>query len=73
MSSGITWVAKTARPAFGVWRISKIEDTGAPAGRLDDRSLVEGSLGGAEDLEDGIESLEAEVRLSISSIAITAL
>jgi hypothetical protein len=46
--------AKTARPAVGVWRISKSEEVGAPAGRPD-----AGSVGGAEDEDDGLEALEA--------------
>jgi hypothetical protein len=48
-------VAKTARPAVGVWRISKKGDVGAPAGR----SLVNGDAGGAEEDEDGREVVEA--------------
>jgi hypothetical protein len=63
--------AKTARPAVGVWRISKSDELGAPAGR----PLGE-SVGGAEDEDDGLEILEAvwmeaaaEDRLSVASIS----
>jgi hypothetical protein len=47
-------VANTARPAFGVWRISKMGDTGAPKGS----SLVD-SVGGAEEADEGREMLMA--------------
>lgn len=56
--------------------MSKRGDAGAPAGRLLDKSLMAGSLGGADDLDDGRESLEAvcvdteaEVRFSVGSMA----
>jgi hypothetical protein len=37
-----------------VWRISKSGEVGAPAGRRD-----AGSVGGAEEEDDGLEALEA--------------
>lgn len=55
MPSGIFWLAKTARPADGVSRISKYRVEGAPVGRSFD-----GSAGGAEDDEDGRDVLYAE-------------
>jgi hypothetical protein len=43
--------ANTARPAVGVWRISKKDDVGTPTGRDED----EGCADGAVEAEDGRE------------------
>lgn len=47
--------ANTARPAVGVWRISKRLELGAPAGR----PLADGEVGGAEEVEEGRDAMEA--------------
>lgn len=54
VSLGVSCEAKTARPAVWVWRISKSGEVGAPAGRPDGASI-----GGAEEEDDGLETLEA--------------
>jgi hypothetical protein len=48
------WVAKTARPAVGVWRTSNIGDTGAPVGKA-----FGDSEAGTEEIDDGREILDA--------------
>jgi hypothetical protein len=54
VSSRMSCDAKTARPAVGVWRISKSGEVGAPAGKpLGD------SEGGAEEVDEGLEMLDA--------------
>lgn len=55
MPSGISWEAKTARPAVGVSRISKRGVEGAPGGRA-----LENSVGGAEDADEGRDMLHAD-------------
>ena len=59
MPSGISCVAKTARPAVGVWRTWKRGDIGAPAGRS--LALSFGiSFGCIEEAEEGREMLKTE-------------
>ena len=53
--SGISWVAKTARPAVGVCRTWKREDIGAPAGRS-----FGVSVGWIEEADEGRERLKTE-------------
>jgi hypothetical protein len=57
-------VAKTARPALGVWRTSKRVEIGALAGT----PFVVGEGCAAEELDDGRVELEAEDELSTLSI-----
>jgi hypothetical protein len=70
VSLGIVCFAKTARPAVGVWRISKKGESGAPTGR----PLSGGDGGGAEEDDEGREALVGvwmeEGALSVESMVV---
>jgi hypothetical protein len=51
----MSWVAKTARPAVGVSRISKRDVEGTPGG-----STLDVLVGGAEEADEGLEMLHAD-------------
>ena len=55
VASVMSRAAKTARPAVGVWRISKRLELGVLTGR----SLADGEVGGAEEEEEGRDVMVA--------------